>query len=151
MQYSVILFNTLLYSAIPCNTLQYHAIPCNTMQYYAIQCNARLYHAIPCIINNCWRSVPLPCGQYNGHFYKIIQKAKDFLFIIIKFPVHDGYCCLETFLSLAAEPPARGQIRHWSNNMYKSNLSVSCPTIPPAAGFGLVHKKKCKPNTSNVL
>ena len=46
------------YNAIPCNTMQYHAIPCNTMQ----------YHAIQCIINNCWRSVPLPCGQYNGHF-----------------------------------------------------------------------------------
>ena len=27
------------------------------------------YHVIPCIINNCWRSVPLPYGQYNGHFY----------------------------------------------------------------------------------
>ena len=39
--------------------MQYNAIPCNTMQ----------YHAIPCIINNCWRSVPLPYGQYNGHFY----------------------------------------------------------------------------------
>ena len=39
--------------------MQYHAIPCNTMQ----------YHAIPCIINNCWRSVPLPCGQYKAIFY----------------------------------------------------------------------------------
>ena len=26
------------------------------------------YHAIPCIINNCGRSVPHACGQYNGHF-----------------------------------------------------------------------------------
>ena len=32
------------------------------------------YHAIPCNINNCWRSVPLPCGQYNGHFWITIQK-----------------------------------------------------------------------------
>ena len=48
--------------------MQYHVIPYNTMQFYAIQCNAMLYHVIPCIINNCWRSVPLPCGQYNGHF-----------------------------------------------------------------------------------
>ena len=47
------------YGAILCNTVQYHVIPCNTIQ----------YHAIPCIIDNCWRSVPLPCGQYNGHFY----------------------------------------------------------------------------------
>ena len=48
--------------------MQYHAIPCNTMQYNAIPCNTMQYHAIPCIINNCWRSVPLPCGQYNGNF-----------------------------------------------------------------------------------
>ena len=39
------------------------------MQYHAIQCNTMQYHAIPCIINNCWRSVPLPCGHYNGHFW----------------------------------------------------------------------------------
>ena len=26
------------------------------------------HHAIPYIINNCWRSVPLPCGQYNAIF-----------------------------------------------------------------------------------
>ena len=38
--------------------MQYHAIPCNTMQ----------YPAIPCIIINCWRSVPLPCGQYIAIF-----------------------------------------------------------------------------------
>ena len=38
--------------------MQYHAIPCNTTQ----------YHAILCIINNCWRSVPLPCGQYKAIF-----------------------------------------------------------------------------------
>ena len=57
--------------AIPCNTVQYHAIPCHTMQYHAKLCNTMhtmLCHAITCIINNCWRSVPLPCGQYNGHF-----------------------------------------------------------------------------------
>ena len=48
--------------------MQYHAIPCNTMQYYAIQCNTMQYHAILFIINNCWRSIPLPCGQYDGHF-----------------------------------------------------------------------------------
>ena len=23
-----------------------------------------------CIINNCWRSVPLPCGQYMANFWK---------------------------------------------------------------------------------
>ena len=59
------------YHALPCNTMQYHAKPCNTMQYYAIPCNIMQYRAIPCIINNCWRSVPLPCGQYNGHFYEM--------------------------------------------------------------------------------
>ena len=48
--------------------MQCHAIPCKTMQYHTILWNTKQYHAIPCIINNCWRSVPLPCGQYNGHF-----------------------------------------------------------------------------------
>ena len=69
LQYHVISCNTMQSHAKPCNTMQYYAIPCNTMQYYAIQNNAMPYHAIPCIINNCWRSVPLPCGQYNGHFF----------------------------------------------------------------------------------
>ena len=49
------------YRAIPCNTMQYHAIPCTTMQ----------HNAIPCIINNWWRSVPLPCGQYKAIFNTI--------------------------------------------------------------------------------
>ena len=39
--------------------MQYHATPCNTLQ----------YPAIPCIINYCWRSVPLPCGQYKAIFF----------------------------------------------------------------------------------
>ena len=76
MHYRAIPCNTKQYHAIPCNNMQYNATPCNTMQYhttqyYAIQCNTMQYHAIPCIINNCWRSVPMPCGQYNGHFYRI--------------------------------------------------------------------------------
>ena len=45
--------------------MQYHVIPCNTMQ----------YNVIPCIINNCWRSVSLPSGQYNGHFFFAIACA----------------------------------------------------------------------------
>ena len=64
MQYHAIPCNTMQYHAIPCNAMQYHAIPCNTMQCYAIQCNTIQYHPIPCIINNCWRSVPLPCGPF---------------------------------------------------------------------------------------
>ena len=82
MQYHAIPCNTMQYHAIPCNTKQYHAIPCNTMYYHAIPCNTMLYHAIPCntmqyhlipcnIINNCWRSVPLPCGQYIAIFVLI--------------------------------------------------------------------------------
>ena len=68
VQYHAIPCNTMRYHAIPCNTIQYHAIPFNTMQYYAIQCITKQYHAIPFIINNCWRSVPLPCGQYMAIF-----------------------------------------------------------------------------------
>ena len=40
------------------------------MQYYAIACNNMQYHAITYIIKYCWRSVPLPCGQYKAIFFK---------------------------------------------------------------------------------
>ena len=56
------------YRAILCNTMPNYAIQCRTMQYHAIPWNTMKYHAIPCIMNNCCRSVPLPCGQFNGHF-----------------------------------------------------------------------------------
>ena len=69
MQYHAVACNTMQYHTIPCSTIQYHVVPCNTVQYHAVQCNTMQYHAISWIINNCWRSVPLPCGQYNGHFY----------------------------------------------------------------------------------
>ena len=87
MQYSVIQYNsmkyhsiprnTMQYHAIPCSTMQYHAIPCNTMQYHEIPCNTMQYHAIPCLINNYWRSVPLPCGQYIAIFF--ICCFKDYI------------------------------------------------------------------------
>ena len=64
-------------SAIPCNTMQYHAISCNTMQYNAIPCNTIQHQAIPCIINNCWRSVPLPCGQYMAIFNIMTSETKN--------------------------------------------------------------------------
>ena len=73
MQYHVIPCNTMQYHAIPCNTMQYHAIQCNTMQYYSIQSNTMKLHAIPCIIINCWRSVPLPCGQYMAIFFQLVE------------------------------------------------------------------------------
>ena len=69
MQYRAIPCNTMQYHAMPCNAMQYHAIPCNTMQFHATQCNTMQYHAKPCTINNCWRSVPLPCGQYKAIFF----------------------------------------------------------------------------------
>ena len=81
MQYHAIPCNTMQYNAIPCNTMQYRAILCNTMPNYAIQCrtmqyhaipwNTMKYHAIPCIMNNCCRSVLLPCGQIDGHFFNL--------------------------------------------------------------------------------
>ena len=76
MQNHAIPCNTMQYHAIPCNTMQYNAIPCDTMQYYAIPCNTMQYHAIRCIINNCWRSVPLPCGQYKAIFCFILKLSK---------------------------------------------------------------------------
>ena len=71
MQYNVIPCNTMQYHAIPYNTMSYYAIPCNIMQYHAIPCKTMQYHAKPYIFNNCWRSVPLPRGQYNGHFCNV--------------------------------------------------------------------------------
>ena len=73
MQYHAIPCNTMQYHAIPCKTMQYYAKPCHTMQYHAISCNTMQYHAIPCIINNCWQSVPLPCGQYMAIFWHTIR------------------------------------------------------------------------------
>ena len=69
VQDSAIPCKTMQYHAIPCKTMQYHKKPCHTMQYHAISCNTMQYHAIPCIINNCWWSVPLPCGQYRAIFW----------------------------------------------------------------------------------
>ena len=64
MAYSGILWcDVMQHGATQCKMVQYHAKPCNSMQKHTIQCNPMLYHAIPCIIDNCWRSVPLPCGQ----------------------------------------------------------------------------------------
>ena len=62
--------------------MQYHAIPCNTMQYHAIPCNTMQYHAIPCIINYCWRSVPLPCGQFMAIFlqHRFVESQENGLF-----------------------------------------------------------------------
>ena len=36
----------------------------------------------------CWRSVPLPCGQYNGHFY-LKYKLKWKLFLLSYFTQQD--------------------------------------------------------------
>ena len=79
IKYHAIPCNTMQYNAIPCNTMQYHVIPCNTMQYYAIQCNTLHYHLIPCIFNNCWWSVPLPCGQYMAIFILELPSLTSFL------------------------------------------------------------------------
>ena len=78
------------YHVKPSNTVQFHAILCNTMQYHSIQCNTMQYYAIPCIIHNCWRSVPLPCGQYMAIFniYFNIWRSLSFLSNLIS----DNYC-----------------------------------------------------------
>ena len=68
MQNHAIPCNIMHYHAISCNTMQYHAIQCNTLHYHIIPCYTMQYHAIPCPINNCWRSIPLPCGQYKAIF-----------------------------------------------------------------------------------
>ena len=101
MQYHAIHCNTMQYHAIPCKTMQYHAIPCNIMQYNAISCNFMQYHAILCIIINCWRSVPLPCGQYKAIFYLVLF-GSDFLkyvFLLLKICYHCKYYCFLMWLN----------------------------------------------------
>ena len=89
------------YHVKPSNTGQYHAIPCNTMQYYSIQSNTMKLHAIPCTIINCWRSVPLPCGQYKAIFYLVLF-GSDFLkyvFLLLKICYHCKYYCFLMWLN----------------------------------------------------
>ena len=89
LQYHAIQCSTMQYSAnhsIPCIIMQYHATPCNTMQYQAIQCNTMQYHAIPYIIYNCWRSVPLPCGQYMAIFILYITSKEKALQSVTSLP-----------------------------------------------------------------
>ena len=81
MQHHVVLCNTVQCHAVPCNTMQYHAKPCNEMQYHAIPCYTMQYHAIPCIFNTCWRSVPLPCGQYKAIFAFIMYAILSYIVI----------------------------------------------------------------------
>ena len=58
-----ILWHTLAYSGILLHTLAYSGI-----LGYTLACSGILWHN-QCIVNNCWRSVPLPCGQYMVIFY----------------------------------------------------------------------------------
>ena len=83
MQYHAIPCNTMQYHVVPCNTVQYHAIPCNTMKYHVIPCITMQYHAIPCMPNNCWRSVPLPCGQYMAIFSSIRSSNSNSNLLVI--------------------------------------------------------------------
>ena len=89
------------YHVKPSNTVQYHAIQCNTMQYYSIQSNTMKLKPIPCIIINCWRSVPLPCGQYKAIFYLVLF-GSDFLkyvFLLLKICYHCKYYCFLMWLN----------------------------------------------------
>ena len=137
MQYNAIPCKTMQYYAKPCTTIQYHAIPCNTMQYSAIPCNTMQYHAIPCIINNCWRSVPLPCGQYNGHFcFLQLQKL-----ISIRPGGHwagpgdsDSHCCsvhgnqgwtiLDIFLATILNISWRRHTSSWTQRSFISQMAT---------------------------
>ena len=116
--------------AIPCNTMQYHAIPCNTMQYYAIQCNTMQWHAIPCIINNCWRSVPLPCGQYVAIFInqftcgKMLHAFWQSPYFILESPLLCGVLCTAVVTEFN-----QGQQYHW-NLIFKVILNTWNRLIP---------------------
>ena len=86
------------YHVKPSNTGQYHAIPCNTMQYYSIQSNTMKLKPIPCIIINCWRSVPLPCGQYMAIFIYQIMLME--LVLVLAGVIFLSYTILQGFRSI---------------------------------------------------
>ena len=62
LEEKLLLWHTFAYSGILWNTLAYSHI-----LWHTLACSGILWHN-QCIINNCWRSVPLPCGQYMAIF-----------------------------------------------------------------------------------
>ena len=86
-----------------CQSMPKHARECQSMPEYARLCqsiteyyrvkrretewNCTIHCMIinQCIINNCWRSVPLPCGQYMGIFF-LWYDVEDILILRIETP-----------------------------------------------------------------
>ena len=112
VQYHAITCNTMQYNTILCNTMQYRAISCNTMQYHAIQFNTMHYQAIPCIINNCWRSVPLPFGQYKAIFF--VQFVQIFVAKLIQIGQQNIFRSL--FITLSDNNRPKGKKWKWQTD-----------------------------------
>ena len=110
-QDSGILWHTLAYSGILWHNMAYSG---------ATWCNMVQHCAIPCIINNCWRSVPLPCGQYNGHFYIFTYIHINHLEIKTLWKAFVP-CCWDHELSI--EIPKVTEVR--SNQARKSAIKLS--------------------------
>ena len=95
--------------------MEYPVIPCNTMQ----------YHAIPCIIINCWRSVPLPCGQYMAIF------GAPVVLQTIPCSFMSRYVCpvLVSFLAISATLIVTVSILYWnySETMYVLIITIITP------------------------
>ena len=96
--------------------MQCHAIPCNTMQ----------CHAMPCIINNSWRSVPLPCGQYNGHFS---SSSSSFLFLYLHLYFH--FYLFQKFPC----PQGRTTITTGMKDVGICKIGLNPQTIAPSPNF----------------
>ena len=122
MQYNAVPCNTMQYHVKPSNTVQYHAIQCNTMQYYSIQSNTMKLHAIPCIIINCWRSVPLPCGQYMAIFSSVRSSNSHPDLLLVQHPLFQITPVLNTGLSLS-EPQ---QLYKGYNAIQRQSLDSMC-------------------------
>ena len=137
MHYHAIPCNTMQYHDIPCNTMHYHALPCNTMQYNAIPCNTLQYYAIPCIINNCWGSVPLPCGQYMAIFIKPPKQSRDY-FTFLLYKISLSTAVITQTYNLWRSNPSRSSAQETSSRRPSCRERGSCrselPPRPPPLG-----------------
>ena len=88
--------------------MQCHAIQCN-------KCNTIQYNAIPFIINNCWRSVPLPSGQYMAIFVIVV--------VFVAFVVYVGIVATSLGSARAPRKEHFKQLK-FSNQPFLSTCSI---------------------------
>ena len=91
LAYSGILWHTLAYSGILWHILAYSSILLHTLAYSGI-----LLHSMhnQYIINDCWRSVRLPCGQYMAIFFVFLGKIPGLWLDYLVWPLSPARPCI---------------------------------------------------------